>query len=85
METGKVVLITGASRGIGRQLALDCARNGLAVAVNYLTSEAAAQEVATQIAAMGAEAQLVRADVGVEADVTAMIASVIERSAASTA
>ena len=41
MEAVKVVLITGSSRGIGRQLALDCARNGLAVAVSYVANVSA--------------------------------------------
>jgi len=79
MEASKVVLITGASRGIGRQLALDCARNGMSVAVNYVSNAAAAQEVMDQIAALNGRAHLVRADVGIAADVAAMVAAVMER------
>ena len=79
MDAAKVVLITGASRGIGRQLALDCARNGLAVAVNYLSNAAAAQEVVEQVTAAGGRARLVQADVSVGADVLAMVATVIEQ------
>ncbi len=67
MDAAKVVLITGSSRGIGRQLALDWARNGLAVAVNYVANAAAAQEVVDQIGALGGEALLVRANVGIGA------------------
>jgi 3-oxoacyl-[acyl-carrier protein] reductase len=79
MEAAKVVLITGSSRGIGRQLALDCARNGLAVAVNYVANAAAAQEVMDQIEASGGDALLVRADVGIGAEVTAMVTAVMQR------
>ena len=79
MEAVKTVLITGASRGIGRQLALDCARYGLAVAINYCKNEAPAREVEAEILAMGGQATLVHADVSVETDVTAMVASVIAR------
>lgn len=79
METAKVILITGASRGIGRQLALDCARNGYSVAVNYVANTAAAQEVMDQIGASGGDALLVRADVSVGAEVAAMVAAVMQR------
>ena len=79
MDAVKVVLITGSSRGIGRQLALDCARNGFAVAVNYIGSAAAAQEVVDQISASGSEALPVRADVGNGAEVAAMIDAVMQR------
>jgi len=63
METAKVVLITGASRGIGRQLALDCSRNGMSVAVNYVANTAAAQQVVDQIEAMGGQVHPIQADV----------------------
>ena len=79
MEAVKTVLITGASRGIGRQLALECARYGLAVAINYCRSEASARAVEAEILAMGGQAMLARADVGVEAEVTAMVAAVVAR------
>ena len=78
-DATKVVLITGSSRGIGRQLALDCARNGLAVAANYVANAAAAQEVMDQIGASRGDAFLVRANVGVGTDVTAMVVSVMQR------
>ena len=78
-EAAKVVLITGASRGIGRQLALDCARNGLSVAVNYVANATAATATMDEIAGIGGQAHLVRADVGVQAEVAAMIASVLQR------
>ncbi|MFD0699087.1 3-oxoacyl-[acyl-carrier-protein] reductase [Paenibacillus sp. GCM10027628] len=63
MLTGKVALVTGASRGIGRAIALHLAESGADVAVNYAGSEAAAQEVVEQIEAMGRRAVKLRADV----------------------
>jgi 3-oxoacyl-[acyl-carrier protein] reductase len=63
MLTGKVALVTGASRGIGRAIALHLAEHGADVAVNYAGSEAAAGEVVTAIEAMGRKAVKLRADV----------------------
>ena len=68
----KVMLVTGASRGIGAEIALLAARNGWRVGVNYLRSEAAAQAVVAQIRAAGGEAVLLQADVGRQAQVVAM-------------
>ncbi|SDM96676.1 3-oxoacyl-[acyl-carrier-protein] reductase [Paenibacillus sp. yr247] len=63
MLTGKVALVTGASRGIGRAIALHLAEHGADVAVNYAGSEAAASEVVKAIEAMGRKAVKLRADV----------------------
>ncbi|UJF35311.1 3-oxoacyl-[acyl-carrier-protein] reductase [Paenibacillus hexagrammi] len=63
MLSGKVALVTGASRGIGRAIALHLAESGADVAVNYAGSERAAQEVVEQIEAMGRKAVKLRADV----------------------
>lgn len=60
---GKVALVTGGSRGIGRAIALDLAANGAKVVVNYQSSSAAAVEVAATIAASGGEAMAIQADV----------------------
>ena len=68
----KVMLVTGASRGIGAEIALLAARKGWRVGVNYLRSEAAAQAVVAQIRAAGGEAVLLQADVGRQAQVVAM-------------
>ena len=68
----KVMLVTGASRGIGAEIALLAARNGWRVGVNYLRSEAAAQAVVAQIHAAGGEAILLQADVGRQDQVMAM-------------
>ncbi|MNW31872.1 3-oxoacyl-[acyl-carrier-protein] reductase FabG [compost metagenome] len=62
--SGKTTLVTGASRGIGRSIALALAEAGANVAVNYAGSEAAATEVAEQIRAKGVEAITVQANVG---------------------
>jgi 3-oxoacyl-[acyl-carrier protein] reductase len=61
---GKVAIVTGGSRGIGRAIALDLAQNGARVVVNYNSSAGAAQEVVDEIIAAGGEALAVQADVG---------------------
>jgi NAD(P)-dependent dehydrogenase (short-subunit alcohol dehydrogenase family) len=68
----KVLLVTGASRGIGAATALLAARRGWAVAVNYASNSLAADEVVRAIRAEGATAMAVKADVGDEAQVMAM-------------
>ena len=67
-----IVLITGASRGIGAATALLAARHGYAVAVNYTANSLAADEVVRQIRASGGQAMAVQADVAKEAEVMAM-------------
>lgn len=71
MET---VLITGASRGIGRATALLAAERGWSVAVNYRNDARAAAETAAEVQKRGARATTIRGDVSVEADVVAMFA-----------
>jgi 3-oxoacyl-[acyl-carrier protein] reductase len=60
----RVAIVTGASRGIGRAIALHLARTGHNVAVNFQSNEAAAREVADTISAAGGQAALVKGDVG---------------------
>ena len=75
---GKVVLVTGGSRGIGRAIALRLAREGTKVAINYKTNEAAAQWVVDAVAEMGGEAMAVAADVSQSAEVEAMVKKVAD-------
>ena len=71
-----VLLITGASRGIGAATALLAAQQGWAVAVNYTANSLAADEVVRRIRASGGTAMAVQADVANEAQVLAMFARV---------
>ncbi|CAN7672807.1 SDR family oxidoreductase [Acidovorax sp. LjRoot118] len=72
----KVALITGGSRGIGAATAVLAARQGWAVAVNYLANQAAAEAVVRQIRAQGGQAIAVQGDVAHEEQVLAMFAAV---------
>lgn len=74
-----VMLITGASRGIGAAVARLAAQRGYAVAVNYLSNHAAAQALVEDIAASGGQAFLVQGDVAQEADVVRLFAAVDAR------
>ncbi|MEC0184566.1 3-oxoacyl-[acyl-carrier-protein] reductase [Paenibacillus peoriae] len=76
--SGKTALVTGASRGIGRSIALALAEAGANVAVNYAGSEAAAAEVAEQIRAKGVEAITVQANVGRADEADRLIKDVID-------
>lgn len=75
---GKIALVTGASRGIGREIALELAREGANVAINYAGSEAKALEVAEEIKAMGREAITIQADVSNSESVESMVKQTIE-------
>jgi 3-oxoacyl-[acyl-carrier protein] reductase len=75
---GKVVLVTGASRGIGAAIALAFAAEGATVAVNYLSRDDAAQEVVARCKAAGGDAFAVKADVCNAQAVQAMVASVLD-------
>ncbi|MFH1314212.1 MAG: 3-oxoacyl-[acyl-carrier-protein] reductase [Candidatus Eisenbacteria bacterium] len=61
---GRVALVTGASRGIGRDIALLLARNGADVAVNYNASEQAAAEIESEIVKLGRKAMRIKCSVG---------------------
>jgi len=71
--TGRVALVTGSSRGMGRACALRLAQAGADVVVNYVTSRTAAMETAQEIAALGRQVHVVKADVSQEDDVKSMI------------
>ena len=73
---GRVALVTGGSRGIGRAVAISLADAGAAVAVNYREKEKAAQDVVETIRAAGGRALSVGADVSRAAEVSAMMSTV---------
>jgi 3-oxoacyl-[acyl-carrier protein] reductase len=73
---GRVALVTGGSRGIGRAIAVSLADAGAAVAVNYLTKTAEAKAVVDTIHSQGGRAISVGADVSKAAAVTGMVAGV---------
>jgi len=75
---GKVALVTGASRGIGRAIALRLAADGARVGLNYQSNTVLAQDTADAIQAAGGEAQLFPANVAERAAVDAMVAGVVK-------
>ncbi len=74
--SAKVVLITGASRGIGAATALLCAEQGYDLALNYAQDEASATHLAEQVRRMGRRAVTIQADVSQESDVLRMFATI---------
>lgn len=76
---GRVALVTGAARNIGRTMALDFARAGAAVVVNARSSQAEANAVVKDIVAAGGKAEAVMANVTDPDDVDALVRSTVER------
>ena len=77
---GQVALVTGASRGIGRAIALQLAEAGAEVVVNYASSADAAEQVVSAISAAGGKAYALKADVSQEDEVEQLMAAVLEKS-----
>jgi 3-oxoacyl-[acyl-carrier protein] reductase len=75
---GKVALVTGGSRGIGRAIALLLASRGADVAINFAGNEAAAQATLDEIKALGRKAIMIKADVADNAACTAMVNQVVK-------
>ena len=75
----KVALVTGASRGIGRAVAISLARIGATVVINYAGNQKAAEEVEKEIHSLGGKAILIQADVSKAEAVDGMIKSIVEQ------
>ncbi|MBD1839825.1 3-oxoacyl-[acyl-carrier-protein] reductase [Coleofasciculus sp. FACHB-64] len=76
---GQVAIVTGASRGIGRAIALELASEGASVAINYASSSGAAEEVVSEITAAGGSAIALQADVSKADQVDALLNTVMEK------
>jgi len=77
--TGKVALVTGGSRGIGRAAALALGKQGAQVVINYVSNEGAAREVADAIQAAGGKAEIAQFDVGSSESAEKAIGEVAKR------
>ncbi len=75
---GRVALVTGGSRGIGRAICLELARQGARVAVNFNTNEASAQSVVAEIAAAGGDALALAGDVSLPSAASALVKATVE-------
>ena len=76
---GKVAVVTGGARGIGRGIALTLAREGARVAVNYVNRADAAEEVVRRIRDGAGEAQAIQANVGIYDDAERLVTEALER------
>ena len=76
--SGKTAIVTGSAVGVGRATALELAKRGTNVVLNYSRSEQEANETVAQVEALGAKALLVRADVSGDSHVRAMVERTLE-------
>jgi 3-oxoacyl-[acyl-carrier protein] reductase len=74
---GRSAIVTGASRGIGRAIALELAADGASIVINYNTNAEAAREVAASITSQGGRAEVVQADVSQAGDVERLITTAL--------
>jgi NAD(P)-dependent dehydrogenase (short-subunit alcohol dehydrogenase family) len=77
--TGRTALVTGADRGVGKGIALELAKAGCRIAVNYHSAAERAEQTVADIRSLGVDAFAVQADVGAADDVRRMFATVVER------
>src|SRR5215203_100536 len=75
---GRVAIVTGGARGIGRGIATELARDGATVVVNYTQAAVAAADVVAEIEGMGGKALAVQADIGIRAEAEALVAAAME-------
>jgi glucose 1-dehydrogenase len=75
---GKRAVITGASRGIGRGIAIELARLGAHITINYFGSPKEAEEVCTECRGYGVEAHSVKADVGTQEGAESLVENAIK-------
>jgi 3-oxoacyl-[acyl-carrier protein] reductase len=76
---GKVVVVTGASSGIGRAIARGCAREGADLAITYRANADGAEQAAREIRALGRRAEVIRTDIARQDDVEALARTAAER------
>jgi len=76
---GKYALVTGGSRGIGKAICLELAREGANIIVNYVSDEKAAEKTVKEIKKLGVKAYHIRADVSVRDMVRQMVGTIIKR------
>lgn len=79
MLANQTAIVTGASRGIGRAIALELAAKGANIVINYAGNQAKAEEVVAQVKELGSEAFAYQADVANSDDVQAMMKETISR------
>jgi 3-oxoacyl-[acyl-carrier protein] reductase len=77
--SGKAAIVTGSAVGVGRATALELARRGARVVINYSRSEEEARQTLAEVESLGAEALLVRADVSRDDQVRAMVRQTLDR------
>ena len=75
---GKIALVTGSGRGMGRQNALELASRGASLVINYAKSASAAEKVVSEIGALGAKAIAIKGDVSQPAEIVALFDKAIE-------
>lgn len=77
--SGKTAIVTGSATGIGRAIALELARSGFRIVVNYTRSESEARATAEDVERAGSESMLVRADVSQDVECRRLVRSALEK------
>lgn len=77
MFDSKVAIVTGASRGIGKEIALTLAKNGANIVINYLGNQVLAEELGAQIRELGREVLIIKADVSKSEEVDELVQQTI--------